>query len=293
MLKDNNSKNYGEMLPEEDEGFKSLQSFSKAADDDERTQINETQIPHQEIEYNIQKQKQLKEPISICDQRTKPSINSNINIQDIQDDNLKNEKNEMCDFATIGKKRGRNSSGKHNKFSDDNLRRKVKHLVLSYTMKFINEKISELYEGNIGSGIFRKELLTINQKQKANAKVEFNQEFLDKKLGDIFSEDISTRFTIFPLNHNRQVIIDLKNETDNNKRIYFNNLFNISFLECLKHFRGEIVINELIGLSGMNNVEETYKEDNEYLETLKYYIMNYEEITNNKKKRNRKNKNEI
>ena len=286
----NNSNNNGEMLSEEDEGLKSLHSFSNADDDDERNQINESQIPHQEIEYNIQKQKPLKEPISLCDQRTKPSINTNINIQD---DNLKNEKNEICEFVTIGKKRGRNSSGKHNKFSDDNLRRKVKHLVLSYTMKFINEKISELYEGNIGSGIFRKELLTINQKQKANAKVEFNQEFLDKKLGDIFSEDISTRFTIFPLNHNKQVIIDLKNETDDNKRIYFNNLFNISFLECLKHFRGEIVINELIGLSGMNNVEETYKEDNEYLETLQYYIMNYEDITNNKKKRNRKKKNEI
>ena len=159
-------------------------------------------------------------------------------------------------------------------------------------MKFINNKINEFYEGNIGNGIFRKELLTINQKQKANAKVQFNQEFLNKILGDIFSEDISTRFTIYPLNHNRQVITDLRNETDVSKRIYFNNLFNISFLECLKHFRGDIVIDELIGLSGMKNVEETFKEDYEYLETLQYYIMNYEDITKNKKKRNRKKKDE-
>ena len=289
MFNDNHSKNNREMFPEDDEGFKSLESFTNAADDDERNQINESQMPHQRIENNIQKQKPIKEPISLCDQRTKPSINSNINIQD---DNLKNEQNEICKFLTIGKKRGRNSLGEHNKFSDDNLRRKVKHLVLSETMKFINNKISELYEGNIGNGIFRKELLTINQKQKANAKVQFNQEFLDKKLGDIFSEDISTRFTIYPLYHNKQVITDLNNEADDNKRIYFNNLFNISFLECLKHFRGDIVINELIGLSGMKNIEETYKEDNEYLETLKYYIMYYEDITNNKKKRNRKKKDE-
>jgi hypothetical protein len=289
MFNDNHSKNNGEKLPDKDEGHKSLESFSNVADDDERNQINKNQIPHQKIENNIQKQKPIKEPISPCDQRTKPSINSNIKVQD---DNLKNKQHEICKFLTIGKKRGRNSSGEHNKFSDDNLRRKVKHIVLSETMKFINNKINEFYEGNIGNDIFRKKLLRINQKQKANAKVQFNQEFLDKKLGDIFSEDISTRYTSYPLNLNKQIITDLKNEADDNKRIYFNNLFNISFLECLKHFRGDIVINELIGLSGMKDVEETYKGNNEFLETLKYYIMNYENIINRKKKRNRKKKDE-
>ena len=288
MFNDNNSKNNEDMVPDEEESQKSIKSFLYV-DDDERNQTIENHISHQKVEDNIQKQKSINEPISLCDQRTKPSINININIQD---DNLKNEQNEICEFLTIGKKRGRNSSGEHNKFSDDNLRRKVKHIVLSDMMKFINNKISELYKGNIGNGIFRKELLTINQKQKANAKVQFNQEFLNKILGDIFSEDISTRFTIYPLNHNRQVITDLRNETDESKRIYFNNLFNISFLECLKHFRGDIVIDELIGLSGMKNVEETFKEDYEYLETLQYYIMNYEDITKNKKKRNRKKKDE-
>jgi hypothetical protein len=288
MLNDNNSKNNEDMVPDEEESQKSIKSFLYV-DDDERNQIIDNHISHQKVEDNIQKQNPIKEPISLSDQRTKPSINININMQD---DNLNNVQNEICEFLTIGKKRGRNSSGEHNKFSDDNLRRKVKHIVLSETMKFINNKISEYYEGNIGNGIFRKELLTINQKQKANAKVQFNQEFLNKILGDIFSEDISTRFTIYPLNHNKQVITDLKNETDDSKRIYFNNLFNISFLDCLKHFRGDIVIDELIGLSGMKNVEETFKEDYEYLETLQYYIMNYEDITKNKKKRNRKKKDE-
>ena len=288
MLNDNNSKNNEDMVPDEEESQKSIKSFLYV-DDDERNQTIENHISHQKVEDNIQKQKSIKEPISLSDQRTKPSINSNIKVQD---DNLKNEQHEICEFDIIGKKRGRNSSGERNKFSDDNLRRKVKHIVLSETMKFINNKISVLYKGNIGNGIFRKELLTINQKQKANAKVQFNQEFLNKILGDIFSEDISTRFTIYPLNHNRQVITDLRNETDESKRIYFNNLFNISFLECLKHFRGDIVIDELIGLSGMKNVEETFKEDYEYLETLQYYIMNYEDITKNKKKRNRKKKDE-
>ena len=53
-----------------------------------------------------------------------------------------------CEDNTINslkRKRGRNgpgeTGGEHNKYSDDNLRRKVKHLVLKSVFDFINEKI--------------------------------------------------------------------------------------------------------------------------------------------------------
>ena len=39
------------------------------------------------------------------------------------------------------KKKLEHIKGKHNKFSDDNLRRKVKHLVIRSIMNYINEKI--------------------------------------------------------------------------------------------------------------------------------------------------------
>ena len=55
-------------------------------------------------------------------------------------------------------------------------------------MDFINIKISESYNGNIGQGIFLKKLLMLNHEQKSNSNVKYNQEFLEKKLGEIFSE---------------------------------------------------------------------------------------------------------
>ena len=62
-------------------------------------------------------------------------------------------------------------------------------------MNFINDKISEKFQSKISSGAFIKKLLTINHKQKANVLIKFNQEFLNKSIGDIFSENISTKYT--------------------------------------------------------------------------------------------------
>ena len=60
---------------------------------------------------------------------------------------------------------------KHDKFTDDNLRKKCKHLVLDSVMEFINKKIYSLYNGNIGNNIYRKEILTLNKSQKSKANI--------------------------------------------------------------------------------------------------------------------------
>jgi len=41
-----------------------------------------------------------------------------------------------------------------------------KHLVIESAKDFINKKIYEEYNGNIGEGILKKKLLQLNQKQK-------------------------------------------------------------------------------------------------------------------------------
>jgi hypothetical protein len=100
-------------------------------------------------------------------------------------------------------------------------------------------------------------------------------------LGEIFSDPISGRFTNFPPNHNKNLIGKLMNEEDENKRIYFINLFNLTFIQCLKHFRGELYINELDGLKCFNQVKNDilnkYVEDGEeYIDSLCYYLNNFE-----------------
>ena len=223
------------------------------------------------------------------------NINSNDKNNDIKEDSQKN-----LFKIKIGKKRKINNEEiqkidvedlEHNKFSDSNMRRKCKHLVLKNTLDFINKKIRSIYNGNIGNGLLKKELQTINQFQKHNANLNFNKEFLTKTLGQIFSDNLSTRFTNIPLNHNKMIITSLINEKDENKSIYFNKLFNITFRQCLNHFIGKDYIEELDGLKRFEEIKneqilDKYSVDSEeYFNLIFWYLNNFEEIIDSKKPR--------
>ena len=157
-------------------------------------------------------------------------------------------------------------------------------------MDFLNNRISFVYNGKLGNSIFKKELKSINHNQILNPKKEFNQIFLTKTIGKIFSDDISKKYTILPLNHNKNLIFRLLNDKDENKKTYFQKLFGLNFIQCLKHFRGEESNGLLNGLKCFKNMKEEiindYKEDgDEYYEVLQYYLNNFETIINNKRTR--------
>ena len=186
-------------------------------------------------------------------------------------------------LSPLKKKRERTDESKENsKYLDENLRSKVKHITLNNLFNFINEKIEEKYENKIGFGIFTKKLLIINKKQKSDCNIQFNKDFLYKSIGEIFSENISTRYNIYPLTHNKSLIQSLINDKDIDKRNFFNNLFNLRFIDVLKHFRGSEEIDVLNGLKKFNSIKAEFESDKDYLNLLDYYIMNYENIINNK-----------
>ena len=220
------------------------------------------------------------------------SIDININeILNFNKINLKTDdgKSEDNTYNSLKRKRGRNgpgcTGGEHNKFSDDNLRRKVKHLVLKNVFDFINEKIRSMYS-DINKGIFTKQLLTINQKQISDATILFNKKFLEKPLKDIFSVEISKRYTNYLESHNKNLINFLMNEEeDENKRVYFNNLFNLKFIECLEHFRGTADYIHLEGMKTFDEIKDDFAKDKNYLDVLTNYVEEYENITRNKKGR--------
>ena len=113
---------------------------------------------------------------------------------------------------------------------------------------------------------------------------------MGKKIGDIFSENISRKYTNYPPIFNKILIEKLRNEKDDSKRIYFNKIFDLNFTQCLKHFRGEYYINELEGLKCFNDIKNDIikkypKDGEEYIEYLNYYINNFETIINNKRSR--------
>ena len=180
------------------------------------------------------------------------------------------------------KRKNHSDDKKHSKYSSDNTIRKVKHITLENFRNFANENIKVKYNNNIGFGMHRKKLLTINQRQKVNATIEFNKQFMDKKLYEIFSDKISSRYTNFDRDFNKKLINSLMNEKDLEKREYFQKLFNLSFFDCLSHFRGSREIKELAGLKLFSEYISEQNEDEDYKNQLEYYINNLEEILKKK-----------
>ena len=189
--------------------------------------------------------------------------------------------------SKLGRKRkNENIKGEHNKFSDDILRRKCKHIILDNVFIFINQQIKKLYNNNIGDGYFKKQLLTLNKEQKSKSNVKYDQEFLTKTLGEIFSDDISTRYSNYSKKHNKLLIKELINEDNFIKRVYFQKLFSLTFLQCLKHFRGEETIQELEGMKIFKDIKYKLNKDDDddnYIRKVEIYINTFEDIIYRKK----------
>lgn len=198
---------------------------------------------------------------------------------------IKNENSEDKKFLGR-KKEGDKSIRSHTKFSDDNTRRKIKSTLVNDLSEFINIKIEDLYGKDVGEGMVRKRLMKLGQKQISNASVEFNQEFLYKKLKSIFSENVTTRITNYPPQRNKEVIEELINDQNENRRNYFKGLFNVTFLECLKYYRGDdIYIEYLQGFKKFSQEEFILNEGKDYTQHFMAYLKNYENILLKKKPR--------
>ena len=182
-------------------------------------------------------------------------------------------------------------SSKHTKYSYDNLKRECKHLVIENVMKFINNKIYEVYEGNIDNGLLKKKLLKLNQAQKINADVEFNKIFLNKTLKDILSQNITKQITLYEPDHNKKVIDKVISE----KKDIFEKIFNLTFIQCLDHFIENKKIEELNGLTLYSELKEEiinkYENDGEsYYENLKLFLKQFQNKINRAKSRKKRKK---
>jgi hypothetical protein len=142
----------------------------------------------------------------------------------------------------IQNRKNSNISGKslikHTKYSVDNMQRRCKSLILNYTLEYLNYQIKKIYNGNIGNGINIKKLFDISQEQKANNSVDFVKNFMNKTTKEIYSAQISKRYTSFLPNHNQIVINRALNEKDEAKREKFEKLFNLTFADCIQKFIG-------------------------------------------------------
>ena len=166
---------------------------------------------------------------------------------------------------------------KHTKYSYDNIKRQCKHLVIENVMKFINNKIYEVYDGKIDNGLLKKKLFKLNQSQKTNADVEFNKKFIYRTLKDILSQNITKQISMYEQEHNKKVIEKIITEKKEN----FEKLFNLTFIQCVEHFIGKKYVKELNGLTLFTELKEEivnkYENDGEsYFENLRLFLIDFE-----------------
>ena len=271
-------------------------NYNKYEDFDERLKKLDKQVPFftntiensKEMKlFEDENKKAEKEEKVIIDKKYIESIQMKVKENILAKRPFKEQKN-------LGrKKKAYEGLGEHNKFSSDNIIRKVKHVILQRILNFINHKIRILYAYEGENILKEKKLFKLKQNQPISSRSDYNKNFLEKTLGEIFSEDISSKYSCHPSTHNKKLIVSLINDKDEKKRNIFNNIFNLTFIDCLKHFRGNNKIEEL---EGINNLEDYLKgqknkNDEEYCILLKYFVNNYETIIKEKKSRIRvKNK---
>ena len=229
----------------------------------------------------------------------------------------KDDNNEFCvlieEENNVGekKKRGRKittikqSRIDHNKYSQDNIIKKIKSKLLSYALKFLNNLISKSIYSKKKYRLYKLEYKYIkNLKKKEDLKI------LNMKLKDLYSLEVSPKYKNISKYHNKNIIKQIiKNkELKNYQAILF--ALNLTFKEWVQLFTYKKSIDDIIQYNkeseniieeieiNMIHVESLLKkimEDNDehFLSIFTFFLYNYEEWFLNKQERKRNYKNII
>ena len=188
----------------------------------------------------------------------------------------------------------------HDKYSFDNTVRKIKAKLFNAILAILNKSLEQEENNNntqqrkrkikVRNGCF----LKIEQKTIINTNIKDNLELLNTTLKKIFSRDVGKKvanYSIYGENYNKNLI--KKIEENNKKYKNTNDILNMTFFQCLEHFRKSEYYEELSGLeleydNIINEMKKTEEED--YVGSFEAYLNTYEEIYKNKRPKNKKAK---
>jgi len=161
----------------------------------------------------------------------------------------------------------------HDKYTNDNLIKKIKNLILKNLLDFINNKI---YNSNIGHRNSEKKLFSLQAQKTDTYSLYFK--FMNKNLKDIFSQEISKKCSLHLKDHNKNIIDSLINDKD--EKNYFTKLLSLTFGDCLKNFRGDKDIKELEGFKDFSSLKEQLliEDGEEYVNCFEEKMKNLEEL---------------
>ena len=84
--------------------------------------------------------------------------------------------------------------GKKRKNSDNSLK-KARIMLLNSIFRFVNKKIKEAFKNDIGKGIMTKQFIKLSKQNLSHSTVEFDKKYLNKPLKEIFTENVSEKYT--------------------------------------------------------------------------------------------------
>ena len=212
---------------------------------------------------------------------------------EIKDQEEEKPKNEL-----LGKKR---QNENHTKFAFDNLVRKIKSKLFGALLIILNKSLEKDPKPNSNQDSKEKKgevktecFLKIDQKIILQTNIEENKKLLDSKLRDIFSEKVSTKAMNYSkqykLDYNKNFIEKIKNDETRRKT---NDILDMTFFQCLEHFRGSKRYEALNGLEKeYENVIGEMRNEPDYMESF-IEQLNYFEIMYNNKKARKSKKNKI
>ena len=200
------------------------------------------------------------------------------------------QKEKIFNIVKINKKIGRIKKdsllkGKHDKLSQDNIIRKIKGRFHEKLRVYINEE----YKKYIKKRKTKNWLKKINPKVSRKIKKEENMKWFKLKIYEIFSENVSIRYSSSSPDYNKKKINNLFSLGDANDLIeilnsnvedYFRKYVNDEKIEGFKTLKDDIKeLRADMESSKQNNI-------NEYLKKYEYTAKNLKEIFNKKNPRN-------
>ena len=209
------------------------------------------------------------------------------------------------EIKLLEKKRER--EGKHTKDSFDNIVRKIKSKSFGGILITLNKSLEEddkkkeetpmkktqkQKKGEIKNECFSK----VDQNIIIDINVSSNLKLLDTPLREIFSQKVSKKMKNYSkdeYDYNKNFIEKIKNDE---KKAKTNAILDLTYFQCLEHFRGSKKYEVLNGLE--KEYEETIKDlkmkyDVDYMNNFIEHLNCFEILLKNKKPRkSRKNKND-
>ena len=177
----------------------------------------------------------------------------------------------------------------HNEFKFDNITNRLKNNLMKSFLSFINKKIEEKYE--FSEEMKDLKLYVQNNSLASNSNIKFNRDLINMTLKEIFSNKVSTKCKKVSQDQNKNAINNLLNDKDEERRNYFNEIFNLKFIDALKYLRGETEGLEIF--EGLEFDKVCWNKIQKKENLLRYFTLLmscYEKLWEERKPRNREKK---